>query len=117
VTSTEVVYAVSGTFTCTAGLAMLLVYSYVTAWWKSHTGRMLATYAVAETGMSGIFAAAVVLHINPAWFSVVWVGLQATVGFVLWYQTFMIIILNRATKENPDELVSRSHPDGAPARE
>lgn len=79
---------------------MMIVYSVTAPWWKSHTGRMLVTYAVAETGMSAIFAAAIVFQINPFWFRAVWVGLQITVGIVLWYQTTMIVILHRR-KETP----------------
>ena len=103
--STEIVYLASGGFTATAGSVMLIVYSLSTSWWRSHTGRMLVSYAVAETGMSAIFAAAVALHINPLWFRVVWVGLQVTVGLVLWYQTAMIVVLNRAEKEKEGEPV------------
>lgn len=103
--STEIVYLASGGFTATAGSVMLIVYSLSTKWWRSHTGRMLVSYAVAETGMSAIFAAAVALHINPVWFRVVWVGLQATVGLVLWYQTAMIVILNRTQEEKEGERV------------
>lgn len=103
--SLELTYLISGGFTATAGMVMLAVYSLSTSWWRSHTGRMLVTYAVAETGMSTIFALAVSLHINPVWFRVVWVGLQVTVGLALWYQTAMIVILNRSEKEKEGEPV------------
>lgn len=96
----ELTYAMSGSFTTLAGTVMIIAYSLSAPWWRSHTGRMLVSYAIAETGMSAIFAAATTFHINPVWFRVVWVGLQATVGVVLWYQTAMIIKFNRqSTKE------------------
>lgn len=95
----EVIYGVSGSFTCLAGLAMMTAYTLTARWWRSHTGRMLVTYAVAETGMSAIFAAAVVLKLDPVWFRYTWVGLQITVGMVLWYQTGMIIRLHRRKEE------------------
>lgn len=97
----DTLYLVSGCFTSLAGIAMMTVYSVTSAWWRSYTGRMLMTYAVAETGMSAIFASAVYFHISPHWFRAVWVGLQATVGVVLWYQTAMILKLNRQKKEGP----------------
>jgi hypothetical protein len=96
----ELTYGISGTFTSLAGLAMVLVYSLTNPWWRSHTGRMLITYAVAETGMSAMFAAAVVLHMNPIWFRWLWIGLQATVGCVLWYQTALIVHLTRQARES-----------------
>lgn len=91
----EMLYLVGGIFTSLAALAMILVYSLTSPWWTNHIGRMLITYAVAEAGMSLIFALAVGLHINPLVFRYLWVGLQAVVGCTLWVQTAMIIQLRR----------------------
>jgi hypothetical protein len=93
------VYLASGSFTCLAAIVMLTVYSFTTNWWRTHLGRMMATYAVAETGMSAIFVAGVSFHINPYWFRWVWISLQVTVGLVLWYQTFTIFRLNRSVRK------------------
>jgi uncharacterized membrane protein len=93
------VYLASGSFTCLAALVMLTVYSLTTNWWRTHLGRMMATYAVAETGMAAIFVAGVSFHINPHWFRWAWIGLQVTVGIVLWYQTITIIRLNRSVRK------------------
>jgi hypothetical protein len=89
----ETLYLVSGFFTSLAGFTMILVYSLTNPWWRTLVGRMLITYAVAETGMSLIFALAIGFQINPLIFRYLWVGLQASVGCMLWLQTSMIIVL------------------------
>lgn len=89
----ELLYLISGSFTSAAGFCMVLVYSLTNPWWKTAVGRMLITYAVAETGMSLIFALAIGFHINPLIFRYLWVGLQALVGCMLWLQTSMIVVL------------------------
>lgn len=94
----EITYAISGTFVCLAGLVMMTTYTLTNPWWRNHTGRMLITYAAAETGMSAIFAVLVIFRIDPVWFRWIWVSLQASVGVVLCYQTAMILRIHRRAR-------------------
>jgi hypothetical protein len=98
VTTIEIVYGISGAFVALAGIAMMVTYTLTNPWWNNHTGRMLMTYAVAETGMAAIFALAIMGHLNPIGFRWVWVTLQATVGVVLCYQTAMILRIHRRAR-------------------
>lgn len=91
----ELLYLISGSFTSAAAFFMIVIYSLTNPWWTNHVGRMLITYAVAEMGMSMIFALAIGFHINPVLFRYLWVGLQAVVGCVLWGQTWIIFTLWR----------------------
>lgn len=96
----ELLYLYSGFFTSAAGLLMMITYSLTNPWWRTQVGRMLITYAVAETGMSFIFAMIIGFHINPTVFRYVWVGLQFTVGCTLWFQTGVIIQLYLSRRRN-----------------
>lgn len=89
----ELMYLFSGIFTSLAAFLMIVIYTLTNPWWTNHVGRMLITYAVAEMGMSLIFALAIGFHINPVVFRYLWVSLQFTVGCVLWVQTWMIFVL------------------------
>lgn len=95
----ELLYLISGSFTSAAAFFMILVYSLTNPWWTNHVGRMLITYAVAELGMSLIFALAIGFHVNPVLFRYLWVGLQAVVGGTLWLQTWMIFLLWRRKRK------------------
>lgn len=93
--SFEAWYLLFGTFVVSAGVIMVTVYSLTNPWWRTHLGRMLITYAVAEIMMSALLMSTVVWHFSPHWFRGVWFGLQFVVGCTFWFQTFIIIRLHR----------------------
>lgn len=88
-------YLVFGSFVISAGIVMVATYSLTNPWWRTHIGRMLITYAVAEILMSALLMSAVVWHVNPHWFRGAWFVLQAIVGGTFWFQTFTIVRLHR----------------------
>jgi len=94
-TGFEVMYLCFGTFVTSAGIVMVVTYSLTYPWWTTHVGRMLVIYAVAEILMSLILLLAVVAHLNPTWFRLVWFVLQTVVGCTFWYQTWTILRLYR----------------------
>lgn len=91
----ELLYLVFGGYLALAGLAMVTAYSLTNPWWRSHLGRMLVIYALAEVAMSTLLTSTVVWHFNPYWFRVVWFFLIGIVGLTLTYQTMTIIKLHR----------------------
>lgn len=94
----EVLYLIFGSFITSAGVIMVITYSLTNPWWRSHIGRMMITYAVAEILMSVLLLITVVGHVSPEWFRGVWFGLQVIVGCTFWFQTFTIIKLHRAKR-------------------
>ena len=94
-TGFQIEYLVFGSFVILSGLAMVLSYSLTNPWWRSHLGRMLVTYALAEIGMSTILMVTVEFHTSPVWFRTVWFVLQTMVGIALTYQTHVIIKVHR----------------------
>lgn len=115
--SFEILYLCFGGFVCLAGATMIVVYTVAYPWWRDHLGRMMVTYAAAEVAMAAILLLAVVAHIGPHWFRVLWFILQAVVGGCFCYQTWTIIALQRARRahreEAPDVLVPVRDQDGA----
>jgi hypothetical protein len=94
----EIMYLIFGSFIISAGIVMVVTYSATNPWWRTHLGRMMITYAVAEILMSSLLMTTVVGHIAPHWFRGVWFGLQTIVGCTFWYQTFTIIRLHRQAR-------------------
>lgn len=94
-TSFEIMYAIFGSFVTSAGIVMVITYSLTNPWWKTHLGRMMITYAIAEIIMSGLLMFTVLTHISPEWFRGVWFALQTIVGMTFWFQTSVIIRLHR----------------------
>lgn len=99
----EVAYLCFGSFIISAGMAMVTTYSLTNPWWRTHLGRMMITYAVAEIGMSALLMSAVVWHVSPHWFRLVWFGLQAAVGGTFWFQTFTILRFYRQRRHRERE--------------
>lgn len=99
-TAFEILYLVFGSFVTSAGLVMITTYSLTNPWWKTHLGRMMVTYAMAEVLMSLMLLLAVVGHMNPAWFRTAWFILQVTVGCTFWFQTITIIKLYRSKRRS-----------------
>lgn len=91
----EIQYLIFGGFNIVACLAMMISYTATNPWWRTHLGRMLMTYAVAEMAMAALLMTTVVWHFSPHWFRGVWFALQVLVGFTFWYQTATIIKLYR----------------------
>jgi hypothetical protein len=98
-TKFEVMYLVFGTFITSAGVVMVLTYTLTNPWWKTHIGRMMITYAVAEILMSALLMATVVWHVSPEWFRGVWFVLQTVVGCTFWFQTYVIVRLHQQRTE------------------
>ena len=93
--SFEILYLIFGTFTISAGVIMIIVYSLTNRWWRTHLGQMMIIYAVAEILMSLLLMITVVGHFSPHWFRGVWFGLQTVVGCTFWFQTITIVRLYR----------------------
>lgn len=91
----EVLYLIFGSYITTAGTAMVIIYTLTNPWWKTHIGRMMITYAVAEILMSVILMITVIGHVSPEWFRAVWFALQVVVGTTFWFQAVTIIRLHR----------------------
>lgn len=98
-TSFQWEYLVFGSFVILSGLAMVIAYSLTNPWWRSHLGRMLITYALAEIGMSTVLMITVEFHTSPIWFRAVWFVLQTMVGVALSYQTYVIIKTARQQRQ------------------
>lgn len=98
----ETAYLCFGSFVVGSGLAMITTYSLAYPWWRTHVGRMMITYAAAEVLMSLILLLAVVGHVSPAWFRLVWFGLQLVVGCTFTFQTGMILMLRRRRTEGDE---------------
>lgn len=96
--SFETMYAIFGSFITSAGLIMVITYSVTNPWWRSHLGRMMITYAMAEVLMSALLMFTILTHISPEWFRGVWFALQTIVGMTFWFQTIMIIKLHRQAR-------------------
>lgn len=103
--SFETLYLIFGLYITCAGLLMIITYSLTNPWWKSHLGRMMITYAVAEVLMSLLLLIAVVWHVSPYWFRAVWFTLQAVVGSTFVFQTVVLITLHRARQREQEEAI------------
>lgn len=97
-TSFQITYLIFGSFVISAGLVMVTTYSLTNPWWRTHIGRMMIVYAMAEVIMSALLLAAIVWQIHPTWFRVAWFILQATVGCTFWFQTYVIIRIHRSAR-------------------
>lgn len=96
-------YLVFGSFVILSGLAMVISYSLTSPWWRSHLGRMMITYALAEIGMSTLLMVTVEFSVSPAWFRTVWFVLQTMVGTALTYQTYVIFKVAREVRQQRRE--------------
>lgn len=96
--SFETLYLIFGSFIISAGLIMVTTYTLTNPWWRTHLGRMMVTYAVAEILMSGLLMMTIVGHFAPHWFRAAWFTLQTIVGATFWFQTVTIIRLHRRTR-------------------
>jgi hypothetical protein len=101
----EWMYLGFGSFITLSGITMVVTYSVTNPWWRSHLGRMMITYAVAEILMSTLLMVSVVAHFSPLWFRGVWFALQVTVGVTFCFQTSTILRLHRAKRERESETV------------
>lgn len=90
----EIEYSIFGGFVILSGLVMVVIYSLTNPWWRTHVGRMMITYALAEVAMSSLLMFTVVFHWAPHWFRAIWFGLQTVVGCTFWFQTLVIIKLH-----------------------
>jgi hypothetical protein len=97
----ELAYLIFGSFLISAGVIMVTTYTITNPWWRSHLGRMMIVYAMAEILMSTLLMVSIVGHVAPHWFRGVWFVLQTTVGCTFWYQTFTIIKLHLRTRREP----------------
>lgn len=96
----QVEYSIFGSFVILSGLVMIIAYSLTNPWWRSHLGRMMITYAVAEIFMSTLLMITIDFQVAPVWFRGVWFALQSAVGFCLCYQTYTIISIHRALRRD-----------------
>lgn len=102
-TSFQWEYLIFGSYVILSGVAMIVSYSLTNPWWRSHLGRMMITYALAEIGMSTILMITVELRVNPVWFRTVWFVLQTMVGTALTYQTYVIFKVAREVRQQRRE--------------
>jgi len=99
----EWAYLFFGSFIILSGIMMIVTYTLTNPWWRTHLGRMMITYAVAEILMSTLLMVTVVAHFSPLWFRGVWFALQVTVGCTFVFQTVTILKLHRAKRTREQE--------------